>query len=101
MSECISSGAKQIIGDLLKQMEPEDNIGYVKRILVKLEKMPICRVGGKEAKPKKPRKVSKWQLCIQERRKGQKWDPTALTRLSKEYKAGKCPSPAFLQKHMR
>jgi len=91
MPECISGGAKQIIGDLLKQMEPEDNVGYVKRILVKLEKMPICKT-GKSKRTTGPRKVSLWQQCIKQRRTGKKFDPNAIRELAKEYKAGKCPS---------
>ena len=92
MPECISGGAKLIISDLLEKMEPEDTKGYVKRILVKLEKMPVCKNVKGKRKFTGPRKVSKWTQCIKQRRTGKKFDPDAIRALAIEYKAGKCPS---------
>ena len=37
------------------------------------------------------RKRSRWQECIAERRKGQRFDPEAIKRLAEEYRAGRCP----------
>jgi ATP-dependent protease HslVU (ClpYQ) ATPase subunit len=42
-------------------------------------------------KPKKKRKVSRWQQCITERRKDKPFDPQAIKKLAVEYRAGKCP----------
>lgn len=53
----------------------------------------VCGVlieGGKAGKTR--RKLSKWQLCIKERRAGKPFDPTAIKALAGEYRAGRCPS---------
>ncbi|OYD16972.1 hypothetical protein CH330_01500 [candidate division WOR-3 bacterium JGI_Cruoil_03_51_56] len=54
----------------------------------------ICGVLGKGAKTKRKKQLSKWQLCIKERRSGKPFDPVAIKQLAKEYKAGTCPSGA-------
>ena len=48
-----------------------------------------------------PRRLSKWQLCIKEQRKGKPFDPHAMKELSKLYRASKCPTPEFAAKHGR
>lgn len=61
---------------------------------VKLEGMigDVCGELATAAKrEKRPRKLSKWQLCIAERRKGKPFDPDAMKKLAEEYKAGRCP----------
>jgi len=52
----------------------------------------ICGVLGKGGKTKRKKQLSKWQVCIKERRTGKPFDPAAIKELAKEYKAGTCPS---------
>ncbi len=52
------------------------------------EKLPgLCRI----TPAKKKRRLSLWQQCIATRRKGKPFDPQAIKRLAKEYRAGTCP----------
>jgi len=98
MSECISAGAKKILGRLFKHIQADPAFGkkaYVAQLIKGLEVLPVCKLGKA---PKGKRKPSMWGLCIKERRKGKPWDPTALKKLVPDYKAGKCPSKEFLEK---
>jgi hypothetical protein len=96
--ECINSGAKQIFSKLI-DVHMADATSEQKKKLTRLreelDKMPICKIG--KTKAKKSRKLSKWQLCIKEERAGKPFDPEAFKKLSKDYKAGKCPSSSFLK----
>lgn len=56
----------------------------------------LCPTEDSKGKPK--RELSKWQLCIKEKRKGKSFDPNAMKRLSKLYKKGKCPTVEFLER---
>lgn len=62
----------------------------------KLERMvgEICGTlsGGKRESGGSKRLPTRWQQCIRERRAGKPFDPQAIKELSKEYKAGRCPS---------
>ena len=52
----------------------------------------LSKLCGVSEKPSAPRRLSKWQQCISERRKGKPFDPQTMKTLAKEYKAGRCPS---------
>lgn len=52
----------------------------------------FCGTRTQKGKAKMPRKRSRWQECIAERRAGKKFDPQAIKELAKEYRAGRCPS---------
>jgi len=101
MSACISSGAKEIFGRMfqsrLKDVDDKSKEAkFLKSLLSDLDFMPVCVAGGKA---RKPRKVSRWQLCIKEERSGKPFDPKAFSKLKTKYHAGTCPSPEFLKKH--
>jgi len=102
MSNCISSGGKQLVSKILETLdaiakEPKEK-AILKRLKTDLKTMPICPVIPR-GRPKKPRKPSKWQLCIKEERAGKPFDPQAMKKLSPKYKAGLCPTKAFLEKY--
>ena len=107
MSACISSGGKEIMSQILNRLDilakdPEQKV-FMKQLKKDLAAMPICAttVVSKVRKPKKPRKLSKWNLCIKEKTAGKPFSRQAMKNLSPEYKAGNCPSKEFLEKFRR
>ena len=108
MSTCISSGAKEIMAQMLNRLDilakdPEQKV-FMKQLKKDLADMPICSTvvsAVSKGRPKKPRKVSDWQICIMEERKGKSFDPQAMRKLAPKYKAGTCPSKEFLEKFRR
>ena len=93
LSACISSGAKDIFGRMFKSrledVDKESKEGkFLKSLLSDLDFMPVCVTGGKA---RKPRKVSKWQLCIKKEMAGKPWDPSRIKKLAVLYRKGECP----------
>lgn len=101
-SNCISGGGKEVVSKILETLDmlakdPKEK-AILKRLKTDLKTMPICPVVTPRG-AKKPRKPSRWQLCIKEEREGKPFDPQAMKKLSPKYKAGLCPTKAFLEKH--
>lgn len=103
MSICISSGGKEIITKVLDKLgklaEKPEQKKFLEDLTSELEAMPICSVP--RARPRKPRKISDWQLCIKEERVGKPFDPEAMKKLAPKYKAGTCPTREFVEKFRR
>lgn len=89
---CISSGAKKALVSLfdfhMADSTPKQK-EKLQKLKVDVENMPICATGA--TGEKKKRKLSRWQQCIAQERKGKPFDPNAMKKLSKLYKEGKCP----------